>query len=150
LEVEKNVFVTNIKKELKRKTIFAQNIDMPLNTLVLGASPKPERYSFKAVNMLKKFGHPVMALGAREAMIGNTKIIKGFPDFKDIDTITLYLGKKNQLSFYDYILEINPRRIIFNPGTHNPDLISLAEGKGIEVIEACTLVMLSTGQFEMN
>ena len=123
---------------------------MPLNTLVLGASPKPERYSFKAVNMLKKYGHPVLAIGAREAMIGDTKIIKGFPSSDDIDTITLYLGQKNQIGFYNYILEINPRRIIFNPGTHNPELINLAEEKGIEVIEACTLVMLSTGQFEMN
>lgn len=123
---------------------------MPLHTLVLGASPKPERYSFKAVNMLKKFGHPVLAIGAREAMIGDTKIIKGFPDSNDIDTITLYLGQKNQLGFYDYIFDINPRRIIFNPGTYNPELIKMAEEKGIEVIEACTLVMLSTGQFEMN
>lgn len=123
---------------------------MPLHTLVLGASPKPERYSFKAVNMLKKFGHPVLAIGAREAMIGDTKIITGFPASNDIDTITLYLGQKNQLGFYDYIFDINPRRIIFNPGTYNPELIKMAKEKGIEVIEACTLVMLSTGQFEMN
>ncbi len=123
---------------------------MPLHTLVLGASPKPERYSFQAVNMLKKFGHPVLAIGAREAMIGDTKIIKGFPSSNDIDTITLYLGQKNQLGLYDYIFEINPRRIIFNPGTYNPELIKMAEEKGIEVVEACTLVMLSTGQFEMN
>lgn len=123
---------------------------MPLHTLVLGASPKPERYSFKAVNMLKKFGHPVLAIGAREAMIGDTKIIKGFPSSNDIDTITLYLGQKNQLGFYDYIFDINPRRIIFNPGTYNLELIKMAEAKGIEVVEACTLVMLSTGQFEMN
>ena len=123
---------------------------MPLKTLVLGASPKPERYSFKAVNMLKKYGHPVFALGAREAVIGDTKIIKGFPDFNDVDTVTLYLGPKNQEGFYKYILEMNPRRIIFNPGTYNPDLINMAEEKGIEIIEACTLVMLSTGQFEMN
>lgn len=123
---------------------------MPLNTLVLGASPKPERYSFRAVNLLKKYGHPVVALGVREAMIGDTKIIKGFPNFNNIDTITLYLGPKNQIGFYNYILEINPRRIIFNPGTYNLDLINMAEEKGIEIIEACTLVMLSTGKFEMN
>lgn len=123
---------------------------MPLNTLVLGASPKPERYSFRAVNLLKKYGHPVVALGVREAMIGDTKIIKGFPNFNNIDTITLYLRPKNQIGFYNYILEINPRRIIFNPGTYNLDLINMAEEKGIEIIEACTLVMLSTGKFEMN
>ncbi len=120
---------------------------MPLKTLVLGASPNPERYAFKAVNMLKKFGHPVVAIGAREAMIDDTKILNDFHQFDDIDTVTLYIGPKNQVGFYDYILKINPRRIIFNPGTHNPELIKMAKEKGIEIIEECTLVMLSTGKF---
>jgi len=123
---------------------------MPLKTLVLGASPKPERYSFKAVSLLKKYGHQVIAIGAREAMIGDTKIIKELPDINDIDTITLYLGPENQIRLYNYILALNPRRIIFNPGTHNPDLIHLAEEKNIEVVEDCTLVMLNTGNYERN
>lgn len=123
---------------------------MPLKTLVLGASSKPERYSFKAVNMLKKFGHQVIAIGAREDFIDDTKIEKGMPKLAGIDTITLYLGPNNQSGFYDYILDLNPRRIIFNPGTYNIDLIRMATAKGIETIEACTLVMLSTGQFETN
>ncbi|MCD6180172.1 MAG: CoA-binding protein [Bacteroidales bacterium] len=121
---------------------------MSLNTLVIGASPKPERYSFKAINMLKKYGHTVKAIGLKEIMIGDIKINKGLPDFNNIDTVTLYLGPKNQMEYYNYIMEMNPRRIIFNPGSYNPDLIGMAEEKGIEVIEACTLVMLSTGQFE--
>lgn len=120
---------------------------MPLKTLVLGASPKPERYSFKAVNMLLKFGHPVVAVGAREALIGDTKILNGMPEIDSVDTITMYLGPQNQSGFYKYILDLKPRRIIFNPGTYNPELIHLAKDKGIEIIEECTLVMLSTGKF---
>jgi len=120
---------------------------MPLKTLVLGASPKPERYSFKAANMLLKYGHPVVAIGAREAMLGETKILSGMPQIDHIDTITMYLGPQNQVGFYNYILDLKPRRIIFNPGTHNPDLIILAKEKGIEIIEECTLVLLSNGNF---
>ncbi len=123
---------------------------MALKTLVLGASPNPERYAFKAVNMLKKSGHPVVALGGREAMIGDTEIRIGFPLFEDIDTITLYLGPKNQITYYEYILRLNPRRIIFNPGTSNIFLMGLARKNGIEIIEDCTLVLLSNKRFEMN
>ncbi len=123
---------------------------MPLKILVIGASSNPERYSFKAINLLKKYEHSVIALGLREDWIGDTKILIGFPKFDDIDTITLYIGSKNQVNFYNYIFEINPRRIIFNPGTHNPYLIDKAKEKGIEIIEDCTLVMLNTGKFEMN
>ncbi len=123
---------------------------MPLKTLVLGASQKTERYSFKAVQLLKQKGHLVEAVGAREAMIGDTLIKIGFPDLEKIDTITLYLSPKNQKLFYDYILKLKPRRIIFNPGTENRDLIKLAKENEIETELACTLVLLSTGQYEMN
>ena len=123
---------------------------MSLKTLVLGASPKLERYSFQAVNMLKKFGHTVIALGAREAFIGETKIMIGKPIIQDIDTVTLYLGISNQIDFYDYILSLKPRRLIFNPGTFNEELHNLAQKNGIETVEACTLVLLSTGQYEMK
>lgn len=121
---------------------------MALKTLVLGASPKPDRYSFQAVNMLKKYGHPVIAVGAREAYIGDINIQTGLPLYYDIDTVTLYLGPQNQENFYSYIINLKPRRIIFNPGTYNQELIKLADEKGIEIIEACTLVLLSTGQYE--
>lgn len=120
---------------------------MKKKTLVLGASTKPERYSFKAVNMLLEHQHPVVAVGAREGRIKDVDILSGTPDFKDIHTLSLYLGPARQKIVYDYILNLNPKRIIFNPGTENPELYELAEEKGIEVEEACTLVLLSTNQF---
>ena len=116
-------------------------------TLVIGASEKQERYSYLAVNRLIKQGHQVVAIGAREGKIGNIKIETGFPDFKNIDTITLYLSKKNQSLFYNYILALKPRRLIFNPGAENEELFALATKNNIEAVEACTLVMLSTGEF---
>ena len=116
-------------------------------TLVLGASTNPERYSFLAANKLVSHGHEIELLGKKkEELLGKT--IKTSPqEIKDIDTVTLYLNPKNQESYYDYILGLKPKRIIFNPGTENPELEKLAESKGIETIEACTLVMLSTGQY---
>jgi len=120
---------------------------MKKKTLVLGASTKPERYSFKAVNMLLEYQHPVVAVGAKEGNIKGVNILTGTPDFSDIHTLSLYLGPARQKNVYDYILNLNPKRIIFNPGTENPELYKLAEEKGIDVEEACTLVLLSTNQF---
>jgi len=120
---------------------------MKKRTLVLGASTKPERYSFKAVKMLVEHQHPVVAVGAREGKINDVNIITGTPYFSDIHTLSLYLGPARQKNVYDYILNLNPKRIIFNPGTENPEFYKLAEEKGIEVEEACTLVLLSTNQF---
>lgn len=116
-------------------------------TLVIGASPKPERYSNKAVRKLLQFGHPVVALAKREAMIGNTHIVTGYPELSEIDTITMYIGQEHQPDYYNYILTLHPRRIIFNPGTENKELESLANQNGIEAIEACTLVLLSIGEY---
>ncbi|MGX5820808.1 CoA-binding protein [Chitinophaga lutea] len=119
----------------------------PKYTVVIGASENPERYSFLAVNRLRANGHPVTAIGNREGQIGDTPIVKEHPVLKDVDTITLYLNPMRQAEYYDYILGLHPKRIIFNPGTENPELIQLAKAAGIETKEACTLVMLSTGQF---
>ena len=116
-------------------------------TLVIGASENPQRYSFIAVNRLKEKDHSVVAVGAREGKIGDTQILKATPAFENIDTITLYLNPGRQKELYTYILDLNPKRIIFNPGAENPELEKLARSKGIEVVEACTLVMLSTGEF---
>jgi predicted CoA-binding protein len=116
-------------------------------TLVLGASPNPSRYSNIAVNKLSAYRHPVVAVGQRQGKIGNVEIQTGQPLQDDVDTVTLYLNPTNQKPFYDYILSLNPKRIIFNPGTENYELETLAEQKGIETMEACTLVMLSTGQY---
>jgi hypothetical protein len=115
--------------------------------LVLGASLKPERYSHQAVLLLRSYGHEVAALGLREGSIGDVTVQKGKPVLEGIDTVTLYLNPQRQPEFYDYLMALHPRRIIFNPGTENPELIRLAQHRGIETEIACTLVMLRTGQF---
>ena len=116
-------------------------------TLVLGASENPSRYSYLAMQKLKSKNHPVVAIGRRKGLVGDTKIITEEEAFDNLDTVTLYLNPENQKPYYNYILSLNPRRIIFNPGTENEELENLAREKGIETLEACTLVMLSTGQY---
>ncbi|MDB5191568.1 MAG: hypothetical protein JWQ96_1131 [Segetibacter sp.] len=116
-------------------------------TLVLGASTNPSRYSFIAINRLSAYRHPVVAVGLRQGKVGDVEITTSRPQENDVDTITLYLNPTNQKPYYDYILSLNPKRIIFNPGTENYELEEMARGKGIKTMEACTLVMLSTGQY---
>lgn len=112
-------------------------------TLVIGASEKAERYSNMAIKKLRANNHPVVAVGNKEGKVADVTIIKGHPDFNDIDTVTLYINPKIQESYYDYILGLHPKRIVFNPGTENTELEEIANKNGIETIEACTLVMLS-------
>lgn len=116
-------------------------------TLVLGASERPDRYSNIAIQRLRQHHHEVVAIGNREGKVLDVGIQKETEAFTHIDTVTLYLNPNNQKPYYDYILSLHPKRIIFNPGTENPDLERLAREKGIETIAACTLVMLSTGQY---
>ena len=116
-------------------------------TLVLGVSLKPHRYSNKAVIKLLHHQVPVVAVGLREGFIEDIKIEKPFPEFQDIHTISLYIGPKNQLTYLDYILKINPARVIFNPGTENSEIEATLVLNGIEVVENCMLVMLSKGEF---
>jgi len=116
-------------------------------TLVLGASMNPSRYSNFAIQRLSAHNHPVVAVGLREGKVGNVDIVKGLPEEEDIDTVTLYLNPTNQKAYYDYILSLKPKRIIFNPGTENDELEEMARKNGIKPMEACTLVMLSTGQY---
>ncbi len=120
---------------------------MEKKTIVIGASSNPERFSHKAVKLLSRNGHPVVAQGIREGKIEDIEIIKGKPQISDIHTVTMYIGPARQPEYYDYILSLNPKRIIFNPGTENPELKQMAEEKGIETVENCTLVMLNTGLF---
>jgi uncharacterized protein len=120
---------------------------MKKKTLVLGASENTERYSNKAVRKLVANNHPVFAIGNKVGKIGDVEIVKTPIAYNDIDTVTMYLGEKNQKQFYDYILSLKPKRIIFNPGAENIELETLAAENGIETMEACTLVMLSTGQY---
>lgn len=116
-------------------------------TVVLGASANPARYSYLAVNKLSAHDHPTIAIGKKEGKVGEVDIITEHPEEKEVDTITLYLNPINQKPYYDYILSLHPKRIIFNPGTENEELIELAQEHGIKTMEACTLVMLSTGQY---
>jgi len=116
-------------------------------SVVLGASENPSRYSYLAVERLRAMGHPVVAIGRKEGKIGDTAIITGHPKLEGVDTITLYLNPQLQVAEYDYILEIHPQRVIFNPGTENDELLKLLKENGISGVEACTLVMLGTGQY---
>jgi uncharacterized protein len=116
-------------------------------TVVLGASPNPERYAWQAALRLQQHGHEVVAVGARTGRIGEVDITLGHPEVTNVHTVTLYLGPDRQPEHYDYILSLRPARIIFNPGTENPELSHLATESGIEPVEGCTLVMLSIGNF---
>jgi len=116
-------------------------------TLVLGATPDPSRYAYLAANRLVRSGHSIVNVGIKKGEVAGVPIEKPETIHTDIDTITLYVGPQNQTQLYDYILSTKPKRIIFNPGTENTELRMMAQGEGIETLYACTLVMLSTGQY---
>lgn len=116
-------------------------------TMVLGASPNEERYSFLATVLLNKKGYAVYPFGIKTGLIEGIPILNEWPKPGSIDTLTLYVGPSGQAAYYNLILELNPRRIIFNPGTENAALVKLAKEKGIETMEACTLVLLNTHQY---
>lgn len=118
-----------------------------MKTVVLGASENPERYSNRAVKSLLHHGKEVAAVGLKEGEIDGVKILSGKPEIPDVDTVTMYVGPANQPGWYDYVLGLHPKRIIFNPGAENPEFEKIAREKGIEVVEACTLVMLSIGNY---
>jgi predicted CoA-binding protein len=120
---------------------------MRKKTLVLGASDNPSRYSFLALQRLQSHQHPVVAIGKKKGIVGDVQIEKEKIDWKDVDTVTLYLNPAHQKQYYDYILSLKPKRIIFNPGAENDELADLAVKNNIQPMEACTLVMLSTGQY---
>ena len=116
-------------------------------TLVLGASDNPSRYSYLAVHRLRRYGHPVVAIGRKNSLVGDVPIEKEKKEFSDVHTVTLYLNQLHQKEYYNYILALKPHRIIFNPGAENEELADLAIKSGITPVEACTLVLLSTGQY---
>ena len=118
-----------------------------MHTLVLGATTNPGRIAFQAIHRLVVKGYPVSALGIREGEVAGIPIQQGTPDLEDVHTITLYLNPTRQEPYYDYILGLKPKRIIFNPGTENINLMQLAEDAGIETEIACTLVMLATDEY---
>jgi predicted CoA-binding protein len=116
-------------------------------TLVLGATPDTSRYAYLAASRLVKSGHSIVNVGIKTGEVAGVPIEKPETIHHDIDTITLYVGPYNQPPLYDYILNTHPKRIIFNPGTENNELRKMAEEKGIETEYACTLVLLSIGQY---
>jgi predicted CoA-binding protein len=118
-------------------------------TLVVGATDNPERYAYRAVELLQAKGVPVVPIGIKKGRVFGEEILdlRLKPALTEIHTITLYLGSSNQVEWMDYLIGLRPKRIIFNPGTENFNFFSKAKYEGIEVLEACTLVMLTTGQF---
>ena len=120
---------------------------MNKKTLILGATPNVGRYAYLAANSLTKKGHPIVNVGLKPGEVAGVPIEKPEAIHTDIDTITLYVGPQNQPPLYDYILQTHPKRIIFNPGTENTELRKMANEKGIQTEYACTLVLLSIGQY---
>ncbi|GAA4319476.1 CoA-binding protein [Flaviaesturariibacter amylovorans] len=120
---------------------------MSKKTVVLGASDNPSRYSYLAIRRLTSHQHEVVAIGRKKGEVSGIPILTDHVPQTGVDTVTLYLNPKNQVEYYDYIFDLQPKRIIFNPGTENDELIKKAKEQGIEPVLGCTLVMLSTGQY---
>jgi uncharacterized protein len=117
------------------------------NTLVIGASLNPERYSYKAIEMLRQHEHEVLAFGPKTGMVSGVSIENEWNNNWQVDTITLYLNPQRQTTFYDKIIALKPRRVIFNPGTENDLFIAQLQANGIQTEIACTLVLLSIGNY---
>ena len=118
-------------------------------TLIVGATNNPSRYAFVAARMFSEKGLDFVPIGIKKGTVFGKEILdlRSKPELKDIDTITLYIGPSHQEEWMDYLISLKPQRIIFNPGTENPEFFQQAQKAGIEVLPACNLVMLSTGQF---
>jgi predicted CoA-binding protein len=116
-------------------------------TLVLGASEEPSRYANMAVRLLRSYGYPVIAFGKRKGRIDETEIITLWDTSWQVDTVTLYINPAHQKEYYQRIVDLGPRRVIFNPGTENTVFIELLRDAGIVTEEACTLVLLRTGSY---
>lgn len=116
-------------------------------TLIIGASSNPTRYAHIAAQRLVASGHPILLLGRKKGFALGEEIHLEKVNWKDVDTVTLYINPSHQPEYYDYIISLNPKRVIFNPGTENPEFETILIGKNIVPIEACTLVMLSIGEY---
>lgn len=116
-------------------------------TLLIGASENLERYSSKAIRLFLELGYEVVAIGGKPGKVASVSFDEKKQFFSDIDTVTIYLNPLRQGTYLDYIVSLNPKRVIFNPGAENPQLEKIIRQKGIEVLEACTLVLLRTGQY---
>ena len=138
---------------MNRNVLF--NLLLPLKsitmknkkTLVLGASANPSRYSYMAINSLTRREHSVVAVGLKESEVAGVTIQTKQIPFTNVDTVTLYLNPQRQKEYYNYVIGLQPKRVIFNPGTENPEFYQLLKSNGIEVDVACTLILLSSGQY---
>lgn len=122
---------------------------MSKRTVIIGASPNPSRYAYRAAELLSEHGHEVVPVGIKKGSVFGKEILdaRTQPLVGHVDTVTLYVGTQNQEGLFGYIKKLKPKRVIFNPGTENPQMAEQLEKEGIEPIEACTLVMLRTGQY---
>lgn len=118
-----------------------------MKTLIIGASTNPDRYAHRAALKLRQHGHEIELIGLRNGVVAGHPIQTGEPDLADVDTVTLYVGAGISGQYLNYLKEIRPRRVIFNPGAENPALASQLQAEGIEPIDACTLVMLAVGTY---
>ncbi|MFD1016539.1 CoA-binding protein [Winogradskyella rapida] len=120
---------------------------MTKRTLVIGASLKPERYSNIAIKRLRRYQHDVKAFGLKSGEVEGVPIDTELMPYQDIHTVTLYLNPQRQKPYYDYIVGLNPERVIFNPGTENSEFYNVLEQQNIHYEVACTLVLLATDQY---
>ncbi len=122
---------------------------MSKKTVIIGASPNPSRYAYIAARMLMDYGHEIVPVGIKKGEVFGHEIqdLRKKEKIENIDTVTLYIGARHQPEWYDYIVSLKPARVIFNPGTENPEFIQKVTDSGSEAIEACTLVMLRSGQY---
>lgn len=120
-----------------------------MKTVIIGATPNPSRYAFLAAKMLTSYNHEIVPVGIKDGAVLGIDILDIFekPKVEDVHTVTLYIGPQRQPEHYEYILGLKPRRIIFNPGTENTEFEKMAEARGVETLQACTLVMLRSGQY---
>jgi uncharacterized protein len=122
---------------------------MGKKTVIIGATPDRSRYAYLAAQMLQEYDHDIVPVSIKAGEVFGKEILdlRKKPPIENVDTVTMYIGTRHQPEWYDYILGLKPKRIIFNPGTENSQLEQLAEDRGIEAVEGCTLVMLRSRQF---
>ena len=120
---------------------------MGKKTVIIGATPDVTRYAYRAAQMLTEYGHEIVPVGMKKGEVFGKTILNNQPFIENVDTITMYVGTPNQSNLLVYIINLKPKRIIFNPGTENDILIALAEKNNIEPIIGCTLVMLASRTF---
>ena len=122
---------------------------MSKKTVIIGATTNPSRYAYLAAGMLTEYNYPIVPVGIKQGEVYGEKILPIYnrPIIQDVDTVTLYIGPQHQPEHYDYILSLKPKRVIFNPGTENDEFERLLEASGVEALQACTLVMLRSGQY---